>query len=282
MTPSLKPLAVAGLLLLSATAYSQDKDFYIFLCFGQSNMEGFPGIQEQDKAGVDERFQALAAVDFPKLDRKQNHWYTAIPPLCRPTTGLCPADYFGRTLVADLPSHIRVGVINVAVAGCKIELFDKTHYQSYASQAPSWMKGMIAAYDGDPYQRLVELGKLARKSGVIKGILLHHGESNTNDPAWPNQVKAIYENLLTDLDLKAGQVPLLVGELVGADQQGACASMNAIIDALPQTIPTAHVVSSEGCTCRPDHLHFTPEGYRLLGKRYAQVMLPLLGQPTGD
>jgi lysophospholipase L1-like esterase len=26
----------------------------------------------------------------------------------------------------------------------------------------------------------------------------------------------------------------------------------------------------------PDHLHFTPEGYRELGKRYAVTMLPLL------
>ena len=28
---------------------------------------------------------------------------------------------------------------------------------------------------------------------------------------------------------------------------------------------------------RPDHLHFTPAGYRELGKRYAETMLPLLG-----
>ena len=29
-----------GLLLLSLTGFAQDKNFYIFLCFGQSNMEG--------------------------------------------------------------------------------------------------------------------------------------------------------------------------------------------------------------------------------------------------
>jgi alpha-L-fucosidase 2 len=120
------------------------------------------------------------------------------------------------------------------------------------------------------------MGKLAQKSGVIKGILLHQGESNTNDKEWPAKVKAVYENLLKDLDLKPADVPLLAGELMGADQHGACASMNEIIDALPKTIPTAHVVSSEGCLGRPDHLHFTPEGYRELGKRYADTMLTLL------
>ena len=84
-------------------------------------------------------------------------------------------------------------------------------------------------------------------------------------------------NLLHDLNLKADDVPLIVGELVNADQKGACASMNRIIDDLPKTISTAHVVFSAGCTSRPDHLHFTPTGYRELGKRYAETMLPLLG-----
>ena len=142
-------------------------------------MEGFPGIEEQDKTNVDERFQVLAAVDFPKRDRKKGNWYPAVPPLCRPSTGLCPADYFGRTMVANLPKNIKVGVVNVAVAGCKIELFEKDNYQAYASNAPSWMKNIIKQYDGNPYQHLVEMAKLAQKDGVIKGILLHQGESNT-------------------------------------------------------------------------------------------------------
>jgi hypothetical protein len=281
MIKPLKKLLWPTLLLLAAVAPAQDKNFYVFLCLGQSNMEGFPGIPDADKQGVDPRFQVLAAVDFPELKRAANHWYPAVPPLCRPTTGLCPADYFGRTLVAHLPAEIRVGVVNVSVAGCKIELFDKANYQAYADTAPTWMKPWIAGYGGNPYQHLVDLGRLAQKTGVIKGILLHQGESNTGDQAWPAKVKAVYENLLRDLDLRAEDVPLLAGELVGADQQGACASMNEIIAGLPKVIPTAHVVSSHGCAARPDHLHFLPEGYQLLGRRYAEVMLPLLksGQP---
>jgi len=55
--------------------------------------------------------------------------------------------------------------------------------------------------------------------------------------------------------------------VVGADQMGQCASMNRIIDDFPKAIATAHVASSAGCVCRPDHLHFTPEGYRTLGQR---------------
>lgn len=271
----LRSLFLAGLLFCHARASSQDTNFWIFLCFGQSNMEGFPGIKDQDNGPVDERFQVLAAVDFPRQGRTKGNWYPAVPPLCRPSAGLGPADYFGRTLVSNLPPNIKVGIANVSVAGCKIELFEKDSFQTYASTAPNWMTNIINSYGGNPYQYLVDLAMLAQKAGVIKGILLHQGESNTNDKEWPRKVKGIYDNLLKDLNLKAEEVPLLAGELVNEDQKGACASMNTIIDELPKTIPTAHVVSSAGCAGRPDHLHFTPEGYRELGRRYGHKMLSL-------
>ena len=267
---------LSGLMLLSSAAFSQDKKFYIFLSFGQSNMEGSAKAELQDST-VDSRFQLLEAVNCPELGREKGKWYTAIPPLCRCRTGLTPADYFGRTLVANLPKDVRVGIINVSIGGCKIELFDKDNYQSYVATAPSWMIGMIKEYDGNPYARLVEMAKLAQKDGVIKGILLHQGESNTGDTTWPQKVKGVYDNLLLDLNLKSNSVPLLAGELVDAEQGGACASMNKIIATLPQTIPTAHVISSEGCTQRGDKLHFTAAGYRKLGERYGKEMLSLLG-----
>jgi xylan 1,4-beta-xylosidase len=285
MRPKLAPVLLAASAVVAAAPIASgenpDPKFYVFLCFGQSNMEGFPGIEEQDKAGV-ERFEVLAAVDFPKLDRKKGNWYPAVPPLCRGSTGLCPADYFGRAMVAHLPQDIRVGIVNVSVAGCKIELFDKANYEAYAKTAPGWMANIIKGYGGNPYAHLVEMGKLAQKKGAIKGILLHQGESNTGDKQWPAKVKAVYDNLMKDLDLKPESVPLLAGELVHADQNGACASMNAIIAELPKAIPNAHVISSAGCKARPDRLHFTPEGYRELGKRYGEKMLALLGHPVTD
>src|SRR5450631_606389 len=120
MTSKPKMLVLAALLFCSANVFSQDTNFWIFVCFGQSNMEGFPGVQAQDKENVDSRFQLLAAVDFKPggryngPERKKDNWYTAIPPLCRPDSGLCPADYFGRTLVSNLPPNIKIGVINVS------------------------------------------------------------------------------------------------------------------------------------------------------------------------
>jgi hypothetical protein len=269
----LKLYSLLVVFLLSTACFSQNKNFHIYLCFGQSNMEGNARIEAQDTVSVDRRFQVMETLDCGNLNRTKGEWYTAVPPLCRCHTGLSPADYFGRTLVANLPANITIGVINVSIGGCKIELFDKDNYQTYMETVPDWMKGMVKEYEGNPYGRLVEMAKMAQNDGVIKGILLHQGESNTNDTLWTRKVKVVYDNLLNDLNLQPKNVPLLVGELVNTDQGGACASMNAIIATLPQLIPNSYIIASEGCPGKPDHLHFTAEGYRILGKRYGEKML---------
>ncbi|NLV19070.1 MAG: sialate O-acetylesterase [Bacteroidetes bacterium] len=269
-------LLFAFFIMFTNSALPRDKNFYIFLCFGQSNMEGNARIEPQDTI-VDPRFQVMAAVDCPTMGRTKGNWYPAVPPLCRCRTGLTPADYFGRTMIDNLPKRKKVGVINVSVAGCKIELYDKDNYQSYVSTAASWMTNIISEYNGNPYEYLVEMAKLAQKDGVIKGILLHQGESNTDDTQWPQKVKVIYDNLIKDLNLNPKSVPLLAGEVVNADQDGVCASMNNIIGTLPQFIPTSYVISSKGCTDARDNLHFNAEGYRELGRRYAAEMLSLMG-----
>jgi len=285
-TPALKPTMLYDLPTAPGKEYTlvdvgPDPNFYVFLCFGQSNMDGAARAESQDST-VDSRLQVLEAVGCPALGRVKGGWYTAVPPLCRCHSGLSPADYFGRTLVERLPAGVRVGIINVSVPGCKIELFDRDHYETYAATAPDWMKGMIKEYGGDPYGRLVEMAKLAQRSGVIKGILLHQGESNTNDSLWPAKVKVVYDNLVRDLGLRAETIPLLAGEVVNADQGGVCAGMNKIIATLPAVIPNAHVISSAGCTAGGDHLHFNAAGYRELGRRYAAEMLALPGVQTGS
>jgi enterochelin esterase-like enzyme len=184
-------------------------------------------------------------------------------------------------MVARLPKNVKVGVIVVAVGGCHIETFMRDSVDNYVkTRAPQWMKGMLACYGNNPYNRLVTLARKAQQVGVIKGILLHQGESNTDDVRWPEKVAWVYNQLIADLHLKTEDVPLLAGEVVRADGKGRCVRMNNIIDRLPETIHTAHVISSEGCTNGPDNLHFDAAGYRELGRRYAYKMLSLLGYPV--
>ena len=255
------------------TASAQDPNFHIYLCFGQSNMEGNARYEDKDMEDVNPRFVSMAAMDDTKLGWKKGEWHTAIPPLCRPYTGLTPADYFGRKIVERLPENVKVGVINVAVGGCDIALFDKVNYGAYLEKQPEWMKNMCREYDNNPYARLIELARKAQKDGVIKGILMLQGETNTGQQDWPLKVKNVYENILSDLSLDSNSVPLYAGEVVGEDVGGRCASHNPVINRLPEVIPSAHVVSSKGCPCATDSLHYSAEGYRILGKRFAEKVL---------
>ncbi len=197
-----KLIVLTGLLLMTMNVFAQDPNFYIYLCFGQSNMEGQGKIEEQDKT-VDSRFRVMQAIDCPDSGRTKGTWRTAVPPLCHCMSGLSPADYFGRTMVSNLPDSIKIGVINVAIGGCDIRLFDKDLYQDYDSTyAEAWFTDIIKAYNGNPYKHLIDLAKLAQRDGVIKGILLHQGESNTGDTQWLSYVKKIYNDMLADLSLQ--------------------------------------------------------------------------------
>ena len=254
-----------------------DPNFYIFLCFGQSNMEGAARPEAEDLKSPGPRFLLMPAVDDAQRGRTMGKWCEAAAPLCRPNTGLTPADWFGRTLIETLPDNIRVGIIHVAIGGIRIEGFMPDQIAEYVKTAPGWMKGMLEAYGNNPYERLVTLAKRAQQDGVIKGVLMHQGESNTGDPEWAQKVQSVYDHLLGDLQLKPEEVPLLAGEVVQANGEGQCVAMNKQIDELPKTLHTAHVVSSTGCSNGPDKLHFDAAGYRELGRRYGEKMLELMG-----
>lgn len=266
------------IVIIPSIVHSQDPNFHIYLLFGQSNMEGAGTIESQDRTNVDERFQVMGAVTCTGNNTSftLGKWKTATPPIVRCWTGLGVGDYFGRTMVENLPQYIRVGIIPVAVGGCDIRLFDKENYGAYVANAPDWMKTIISEYGGNPYGRLIEAAKLAQKNGVIKGILLHQGETNTNSPTWTSQVQQVVANLKSDLGL--GDVPFLAGELL-ASQGACCSSHNVEVNKLPDVIPNAHVISSSGLV-GADAAHFTSASYRTFGERYAKKMLELVEVDT--
>ncbi len=270
-------MVLMSFVMFGSAQAAVDPNFYIFLCFGQSNMEGAARPEAEDLKSPGPRFLLMPAVDDAQRGRTMGKWCEAAAPLCRPNTGLTPADWFGRTLIETLPENIRVGIIHVAIGGIRIEGFMPDQIAEYVKTAPGWMKGMLEAYGNNPYERLVTLAKRAQQDGVIKGVLMHQGESNTGDPEWAQKVQSVYDHLLGDLQLKPEEVPLLAGEVVQANGEGQCVAMNKQIDELPKTLHTAHVVSSTGCSNGPDKLHFDAAGYRELGRRYGEKMLELMG-----
>lgn len=257
-----------------------DPNFHIYLCFGQSNMEGNAQWEDVDNE-VDSRFQMLATTNFDNPKRTMGNWYTANCPIVSPMGKLGPTDYFGRTMVAAMPTNVKIGVVAVAMGGSPIEMFDKDKYEQKLAESPTewWAQLSKNYYGSNPYGRLIEMAKKAQESGVIKGILLHQGCSNCGNPEWPNMVKKIYNDMLTDLNLNAEDVPLFVGETEYENMGGGCSSHNTVVAKIPSVIPTGHVVSAEGIPGNgTDAWHFSAAGYRTLGKRYAFEALKVMGK----
>ena len=260
-----------GLAVSSAFA-APDPNFHIYLAFGQSNMEGQGTIESKDKT-VDPRFQMFSTIDNFN-GRKLGTWNDAIPPLANKHGGLGPSDYFGRTLVEKLDPQIKVGVVVVAIAGCSIVAFDSPIDQSYMSTQAGWFKDIVKDYGDDPYQRLVEMAKKAKEDGVIKGIIFHQGETDEGDSDWPNKVKKVYDRLVKDIGLDEN-IPFFAGEV---PYNGSSKGTNSNIRQLPNKSKNFYLVSAEGLNdLDMMRIHFSSQGYRDFGKRYAEKVMEVLG-----
>ena len=276
-------ILTAVLLLFSVMGVKAEVDpnFYIYICFGQSNMEGNAQWEAQDVGNVDPRFQMLATCDFDNPKRTKGNWYTAECPIVSPQGKLGPTDYFGRTMVKELPDK-KIGVIAVAMGGSPIEMFDKDLYEQKMKDNPNEWWATLANwyYGGNPYGRIIEMAKKAQEVGIIKGILLHQGCSNCGDPNWPGMVKKIYKDMLHDLGLKASDVHIFVGETEYENMGGGCSWHNTVVAKIPEVIPTGHVVSAKDIPGNGnDPWHFSAAGYRTFGKRYAEKVLDVMNHP---
>ena len=68
----MRRLLIIGVLLstlLPEAKADVDPNFYIYLCFGQSNMEGNAQPESMDRSNVDERFRLLATCNFTSPSR---------------------------------------------------------------------------------------------------------------------------------------------------------------------------------------------------------------------
>lgn len=121
---------------------------------------------------------------------------------------------------------------------------------------------------------MVDLATLAQKDGVIKGFIMHQGETMPDSTKWPGQVKRVYDSLISDLKLIPSKTPLLVGEVLYKSAGGDAGGHNATIDTLSRVIPNSYVISASGLSGQ-DQWHFTAASERTFGTRYADKMLAL-------
>jgi hypothetical protein len=255
-----------------------DPNYHIFLLFGQSNMTGggatSPVVAKE--CDTTSRVKVMAYMNcngsspeckFP-MGRSADKWYTAFPPLHDCNEGICPGDFFAKTLLDSVRSDITIGLIPCALAGVALNVF-----------LPTGPNSTIGPPSGkNAYAWMLARCKLAQQVGVIKGILLHQGESGSGSgTAWDAMAIQIFDNLKKDLELDA-KTPVIVGELRSDNTSPSQnnANFNKVVDGLPAKYPNSAVASSSGLVGNGrDVWHFTPAGFQEFGIRYAKAYLSL-------
>lgn len=268
----LLPLAVLG-----SVCFAQDPNLHIYLAYGQSNMSGQASVTDSDRQ-TNPRFLVLRAGNHS--NQKVGEFYPAAPPMGHSQSKVGIVDFFGRKMIKELPDSITVAVANVAIGGQSIDLFDKDRNAAYVQNAKNkndtWWIQYLNEYGGDVHKRIVEMGKIAKQKGVIKGFLFHQGEADYQMKDWPERVKKVYDQFIEELELDPEKTPILIGELAPTGDLGW---RNDAVKQAADLIPNGHLISAEGCPALKEAsytLHFTRDGYQTYGERYAEKMLELL------
>ena len=236
-----------------ARSAARTTDMDIYLLMGQSNMAG--------RGKLSDAFQADTVSDILMLD-KANKWVRAKHPLHfdKPVAAVGPGLAFGIKMAAASPGKT-IGLIPCAVGGTSIDTWKPRAYDA-ATQTHPWDDAEVRIKEGMKY-------------GVIKGVIWHQGESDSNaDSAalYLEKLKTLIERtrkLTGDLRL-----PFVAGELGRYKENYNL--INAVLVDLPSTVPYTTVISSEGLNHNGDGIHFDAGSADELGKRYAKAMLDLL------
>ena len=229
------------------------KRFHLFVLAGQSNMAGRGRIEEQDRK-PDPRVLMLT---------KDNRWVPAVAPLHfdKPRiVGVGVGRTFGMR-IAEANPEITIGLIPCGVGGSPID---------------SWQPGGYHAQTkSHPWDDAIKRVKVAMKSGTLKGILWHQGESDSK----PEKAKA-YERKLHELiarfrkEFHAPNVPFIAGQM-GQFRERPWSDAKKLVDAahqsLPKKLPGTAFVNSDGLKHKGDQVHFDAASYRELGRRYAKA-----------
>jgi hypothetical protein len=232
----------------------------LFLLAGQSNMAGRGQVEAQDSV-VNPRVL--------KLD-KSMAWVPAVDPLHwdKPTlVGVGPGRSFGLTLAAR-DTTARIGLIPTAVGG---------------SPVSSWAPGALDPATGThPYDDALARLRIAQRTGKLRGILWHQGESDAT-PALSVLYAARLRALIARFRAEAGdpKLPFVIGALgnFGAKPWSAdMARVDSVHRAIAATVPHVAYVSSEGLRDKGDALHFDASSQRTFGERYAAAYLALVGR----
>ena len=211
----------------------------------------------KDESGVVQRAYLLNGEDEWELAKNPFNRYSTI----RNELGiqkLNPGYTFAKTILGTDKS-ISIGLVVNAKGGTSIK---------------AWSAGSKF------YMEALRRTKIARRTGVLKGILWHQGESDSGDPRYLDALKIIIGNIR--MDLEQPDIPFVVGQLFYDTKTNPTTKLvNDQIAALPAVVPFSSCVSSEGLTAL-DNAHFDSRSMRLLGQRYAAQMLRIYSEKEAE
>ena len=283
-------LSLVAALTASPISAAPDPNFHCYLLFGQSNMAGGgagvplggsgAGTMIAADCDTSTRVKVLAFCDCSEGSgaactkyssvRTHDQWYTAFPALHICNEGVSPGDWFAKTLLDSIRSDIKIGLIPCALSGMSLNVFFKGGSNF---NVPTWAHPTLV--NSSPYAWMLARCKLAQQTGVIKGILLHQGESGAGSPpnlSWVDMATAIIDSLKKDLGLP-NPFTVVVGEL-RQTAGSCCAGMNTQVDQFASQYANCGLASSAGVSGQSDDaFHFDAAGMRVMGKRYALAFL---------
>jgi hypothetical protein len=216
---------------------------HVYLLIGQSNMAGRAKMEKADTEPIERCF----------LLNADDAWEPATNPLNRHSTirkglgmqKIGPGASFAQAMAEKNP-EITIGLVVNAKGGTKIG---------------QWKRGTKF------YTEAVRRTQAARKSGTLKGIVWHQGES---DGGAPEGYLDALAQLIADLrkDLGVADLPFVAGQVKDLP------AINDQIAKLPDTVEHTAFISSEGLKTT-DRWHFDAPSVRLMGERYAEAMIRL-------
>lgn len=191
-------------------------------------------------------------------------WAPAVEPLHwdKKAAGAGLAVPFAEVLVAKDPS-ITVGLIPSACGGAPIQTWEPGAFHSQTNS--------------HPYDDALARARAAMKSGTLKAILWHQGESDANPKA-----ASVYEEKLRALikrfrqDLGDPEVPVYIGQLGRFPGKPWNESMERVDKAqqrVAESVPHVYFITSEDLVSIGDNLHFSTEALEVFGQRYAEAYL---------
>jgi len=222
----------------------------VYLVIGQSNTAGRGAIEAQDEEVLDHVYLLNDAAQWENASNPLNAYSTIRKDLSE--QGLGYAYTFSKKIQEVTGND--VGLVVNARGGSSIF---------------SWRKDDADAYFTEALTRLQ--AALALPNTTFKGILWHQGEANRNYAYYLSTLSTFINDWREAVDMP--ELAFVAGQLSQLREDNA--TFNTNILTLPNLVTNTGVATSENLNA-PDLTHFDAAGQRLLGERYADIILELV------